>query len=91
MQSKIPKTATSSRSIADEKLEAIEFILRNDAPYVGKPLKELRLNSGFLIAGIIRGTKRIIPSGNDCLKLNDSVVVVTTNQKVTSLDEIFAS
>lgn len=77
--------------LADEKLEAIEFILRNEAPYVGKPLKELRMNSGFLIAGIIRGTKRIIPSGNDCLKLNDSVVVVTTKQKVTSLDEIFAS
>ncbi len=77
--------------LADEKLEAIEFILRHDAPYVGIPLKELRMNSGFLIAGIIRGAKRIIPSGNDCLKINDSVVVVTTKHKVTSLDDIFAS
>lgn len=77
--------------LADERLEAIEFIIREGARYVGIPLKELQLNSGFLIAGIIRGTKRIIPSGQDCLKVNDSVVVVTTNGKMTSLDEIFAS
>lgn len=77
--------------LAEERLEAIEFIIRDSADYVGKPLKELHMRSGFLIAGIIRGSKRIIPSGNDILKINDSVVVVTTNHKVTSLDEIFAS
>lgn len=77
--------------LAEERLEAIEFIIRENTDYVGIPLKELRMKSGFLIAGIIRGSKRIIPSGDDILKLNDSVVVVTTKCKVTSLDEIFAS
>lgn len=75
--------------LADEKLEAIEFIIRENARYVNKPLKDLRMRSGFLIAGIIRGTKRIIPSGNDILKPDDSVIVVTTECKVTCLDEIF--
>ncbi len=76
--------------LVEDKLEAIEFIVRGDAKFVGKPLKELHVNSGFLIAGIIRGNKRIIPSGEDVLKVNDSVVVVTTNRKITSLDEMFA-
>ena len=49
------------------------------------------MNSGFLIAGIIRGSKRIIPSGDDVLKINDSVVIVTTKSKITSLDDIFES
>ena len=76
--------------LADNKLEAIEFIIRDGAKYIGKPLKELNVNSGFLIAGIIRGSKRIIPSGDDVLRVNDSVVVVTTNRKITSLDEMFS-
>jgi trk system potassium uptake protein TrkA len=75
--------------LADGKLEAIEFIVRNGAKYVGIPLKNLHVNAGFLIAGIIRNSKRIIPSGDDVLKVNDSVVVVTTNRKITSLDEMF--
>ncbi|MDE6730350.1 MAG: NAD-binding protein, partial [Oscillospiraceae bacterium] len=75
--------------LADDKLEAIEFIVRGDADYIGVPLKKLKSGSGFLIAGIIRNNKRIIPTGDDCLKLNDSVIIVTTQQKVTSLDAMF--
>lgn len=75
--------------LADEKLEAIEFIIREQTHYVGVPLKDLRMNSGFLIVGIIRGSKRIIPTGQDTLKINDSVVIVTTKSKITSLDDIF--
>lgn len=75
--------------LAEDKLEAIEFIVRSGAKYIGIPLKDLHVNPGFLIAGIIRGSKRIIPSGSDCLKVNDSVIVVTTNRKIASLDEMF--
>lgn len=82
---------TTLYRLADEKLEAMEFIIRSEAPYIGKSLKDLKINSGYLIAGIIRGNKRIIPSGMDCLRLNDSVVVVTTNRKLTSLDSVFLS
>ncbi len=77
--------------LAEERLEAIEFIIREHTSYVDIPLKELHMKSGILIAGIIRGSKRIIPSGNDVLHINDSVVVVTTRHKVASLDEIFES
>lgn len=76
---------------AENHLEAIEFIVRHDPDYVGIPLKDLQLRPGFLIAGIIRGNKLIVPSGNDCLKVNDSVVVVTTNGRLTDLEDIFMS
>lgn len=75
--------------LAENKLEAIEFIVRSGLKHVNVPLKELRINPGFLIAGIIRGNKRIIPSGEDMLKVDDSVVVVTTNRMISSLDEMF--
>ena len=75
--------------LAENKLEAIEFIVRGDADYIGKPLRELHITPGFLIAGIIRGNKRIIPTGEDVPKVNDSVVIVTTNRKISSLNEMF--
>ncbi|MDE5884086.1 MAG: Trk system potassium transporter TrkA [Oscillospiraceae bacterium] len=75
--------------LSEDKLEAIEFIVRGNADYIGVPLKKLKSGSGFLIAGIIRNNKRIIPTGDDCLKLNDSVIIVTTRQKVASLDAMF--
>lgn len=80
---------TTLYRLADEKLEAVEFVIRNEAPYVGKPLKDLNIGGGYLIAGIIRGNKRIIPTGTDFLKVNDSVVVVTANRTVKSLDAVF--
>lgn len=76
--------------LSDNRLEAVEFIVRNDPDYVGIPLRDLRVRPGFLIAGIIRGNKLVVPSGNDCLKVNDSVVVVTTNNKLSDLEDIFA-
>lgn len=83
------ENVTSLYRLADEKLEAIEFIIRKNARYVGVPLKDLKSNRYSLIAGIIRNNKRIIPTGADCLKLNDSVIVVTTNPKTSSLSDIF--
>ena len=46
------------------------------------------MKKDLLIAGIIRGNKVIIPSGNDCVMKNDSVIVVTTNRYFQDLDEI---
>ena len=52
-------------------------------------MQDSKSNRYSLIAGIIRNNKRIIPTGADCLKLNDSVIVVTTNPKTSSLSDIF--
>lgn len=75
--------------LVNERLEAIEFVVKEKRPYVGIPLKNLKLRSGILIASIARGNELIIPKGNDCIMVNDSVVVVTTNRGFDDLKEIF--
>ena len=57
--------------------------------YVNVPLKKLKVKNGILIASIVRGNELIIPKGDDCLKVNDSVVIVTTNRGFGDLKEIF--
>jgi len=75
--------------LMDGKLEFIEFAVRSDEAFLGKPLKELRLKSGLLIACIIRGRQPIIPRGDDIIKKGDSVLVVTVDQQITCMQDIF--
>ena len=52
-------------------------------------LKTLKVKKGILIASIVRGNELIIPKGDDCLKLNDSVVIITTTKGFNDLKNIF--
>ena len=80
---------TTLYRLVGDKLEAIEFIVREQKEYVDIPLKKLKLRPGILIASIVRGNELITPKGDDCLKVNDSVVVVTTNKGFGDLRGIF--
>lgn len=42
----------------------------------------------MLIAFIIRNNKQIFPNGDDELKVNDNVVVVSYQQKLEHIDDI---
>lgn len=73
--------------ILDGGAEATEFIAKEDCEIVGKPLREIKLKSGNIIACISSGKKVIIPDGNTVINPGDSVIVITTNP-LSSLGEI---
>ncbi len=75
--------------LLNERLEALEFVIRKKASYVGVPLKELTLRSDVIIASILRGNHHIVPKGDDVLMMNDSVVVITTFKGFSDINEIF--
>ena len=57
-----------------------------DPDLVNVPLRELKLRSGVLIAGIVRRDGEIvIPGGNDTIRAGDDVIVVTQD---TALQEL---
>ncbi|SFO96168.1 trk system potassium uptake protein TrkA [Oscillibacter sp. PC13] len=75
--------------IVDEKVEALEFSITEDLPFIGVPLRDLQLKSGVLLAGIVRQNGQIIiPSGEDVLNLNDDVIVVTTRTTLHDIRDI---
>lgn len=88
-QNSTGNNVTTLYSLVNDRLEAIEFVVREHKDYIGIPLKKLKLRSGILIASIARGNEMIIPKGDDCIMLNDSVVIVTTNRGYEDLKEIF--
>ena len=79
----------SLHEIADGKAEVLEFMIRKDAPYLDKPIRSLSIRPDTLLAAIIRGNECIIPGGDDCVKLHDSVIAVTTRFGMQRFADIF--
>ena len=74
--------------VADGKVEALEFKVGEDAKCIGKPLKQLKLKKNILVAGIIRGSKCLIPDGSTEIQAGDHAVIVTAAGRLKDLDEI---
>ncbi len=74
--------------IMDGKAEALEFIAEPGAPYVNVPLKSLTVRKNALVAVIFREGKVIVPFGNDHIEAGDSVVIVSRENGIGSLDEV---
>ncbi len=74
--------------LVEDKIEALEFIIKEDTDYTNIPLKDLKTKPNNLIACIGRKRQIIIPSGNDSLQKGDSVVIVTTDKKVQDIRDI---
>ena len=74
--------------LMDDKVEALEFIVKHDLDFLQVPFKDLSLKPNILIAGIIRDRKTIIPSGEDMLLAGDKVVVLAANQRINNLSDI---
>lgn len=69
----------------DDRVEALEFIVRNGSPVIGIPLSKLKLKKGILIACINHYGEIISPTGDSIIRDRDSVIVVTT---LTGLKDI---
>lgn len=74
--------------LANNQVEASEFYISEPTKFTGIPLKDLKLKPNTLIASIIRGNQVIIPSGQDYMLPNDSVIVVTNNNYIHNLEDI---
>lgn len=72
----------------DARVEAIEFKVADGSPVTGISLMELNLKDNLLIAFINRNGKIIIPSGNDTIMANDTVMIVTTHTGFNDIKDI---
>lgn len=74
--------------LMDGKTELLEFKVAKDFEYVKIPLRNMTLKNNIIIAGIVRGRKPIIPSGDDIILAGDRVIVMASGQELYDLSDI---
>ncbi len=70
-------------------VEALEFTATAACTAIlNKPLRELRLKKGMLLAAIVREKETIIPNGTTTVREGDHVVVITAGAYIRNLSDI---
>ncbi len=74
--------------LANGRVEALEFIIKEDSTVAGIPLQKLNLRKNTLICSIYRNYRVIIPTGQDMMLSGDSVLVVIYGYRISDIQEI---
>lgn len=88
MQNSFGSNIETLYRMLDDKVEALEFHIRQESKVTDTPLMELNLKKNLLICSIIRSGKIITPSGKDAIMNGDTVIVVTTNKGLKDIKDI---
>lgn len=72
----------------DDRVEALEFIVKYGSPIIGVPLAKLKLKKGILIACINHYGEIISPTGESIIRDRDSVIVVTTQTGLNDINDV---
>lgn len=72
----------------NQRVEAIEFKIKEAPAVTNIPLIDLKLKNNLLICVINRNGRVFIPSGQDCFMDGDSVVLVTTHRGFNGINDI---
>ncbi len=72
----------------DGQVEAIEFSIDEPSKVTDIPLMKLKLKEQVLVAFINRNGRIILPSGQDCIQVDDTVMIVTTHHGFDEIEDI---
>ena len=75
-------------NFGDNVFEIIEFKVKDEFKSINKKIRDLDLRSDVIIAAIQRGKNIIYPSGNDEIRPNDTIVVISKNGNIRELNDM---
>ena len=89
MQNSESSNSESIYKLEDDNFDILEFQIKKDFVAINSKLKDLKLKDGILVATIMRGKNIIFPSGNDEIKLNDTIIIIASNNcEVNDINDI---
>lgn len=71
------------------KVEALQFVANSTTRHLNENFRDVNFKKDVLVAAIIRDNKTIIPKGNDCIRNHDNLIIITRENNVTNLNDIF--
>jgi len=69
--------------------EVIEFSIQKENRLTRKPIKDLHFPKETVVAGVIRGSESIFPTGNTVLKKGDKVIVFAQHRAIPLVEKLF--
>ena len=76
--------------IVENEGEIIELIASSDDPMIGIPLSKVNFIPDVLLTTIVRKNAVVIPTGSDCIEVDDRVLIIT-KKHITSFKDIVTS
>ena len=74
--------------VANGRIETLQFQIKEENKMTNRPLSQLKLKKGVLLAAIIRQGKAIFPTGDDQIKAGDKILVTTLLQNITKIYDL---
>lgn len=90
MHNSIGSNVETLYKLNDDRVEALEFLIKEESAVVGIPLQNLSLKRNVLISCINHKGTVIIPGGQDVISVGDTVIVVTTITGMHDIKDILA-
>lgn len=88
MRSKVGSKFEAMYTVIPGRVESAEFKIYEESDITGKPLSQLNLKRGVLIAAILRDGNVIIPRGNDTINVGDAVVIVYESMPIVDITDV---
>ncbi len=72
----------------DNRVEALEFVIKEQSPVVGVPLSELNLKKNMIIGCITHKGKTTIAKGQSVIRVGDTVILITTQTGLHDIRDV---
>lgn len=76
--------------IINDQIEVAEFFIAKSSNYTDITFKELHFKPNVLVACIIRDGVVILPEGSDMMRVNDTVIILSNNQPLKTVQDALA-
>lgn len=90
MQNSLGSNVESLLRILDERVEILEFRVRENCRFIDKPIKDINFRKGILIASITHRGISHVANGDSVARLQDTVIVISTIMKLEDINDVLA-
>ncbi len=88
MKNSIGSNIETLYRLNDNRIEALEFLIKENSPVVGIPLAELKLEKNVIIGCITHKGKTTIAKGQSVIRVGDTVILITTRTGLHDIRDV---
>ncbi|WP_301188036.1 Trk system potassium transporter TrkA [uncultured Dubosiella sp.] len=90
MQNSLGSNVESLLKIKDERIEILEFRVRQNCRLIGRPIMEIGFKPGILIAYVTHHGEPKVADGQTKVALGDTVIVISKRKGLSDINDILA-